>query len=234
MAAPASSVAHLGVSRHFGHGLLVAGLLAAGLAAGPDALAQERRHSRQFPPAKLGELEGPDREAWQKPEVIMDTLGIFDGSTVADLGAGGGWFTVRLARRVGPTGRVYAQDIQKPMIESMERRFQREGLRNVTTVLGTEEDAKLEPGSVNAVLIVGVYGELAKPVELLKTVRKALRPGGRIGVVDFRKDGFGPGPDPEEERVDEAVVIKDAQAANLRLISRDTPLPFQFLLVFGI
>jgi predicted methyltransferase len=234
MAAPASSVAHLGVSRHFGHGLLVAGLLAAGLAAGPDALAQERRHSRQFPPAKLGELEGPDREAWQKPEVIMDTLGIFDGSTVADLGAGGGWFTVRLARRVGPTGRVYAQDIQKPMIESMERRFQREGLRNVTTVLGTEEDAKLDPGSVNAVLIVGVYGELAKPVELLKTVRKALRPGGRIGVVDFRKDGFGPGPDPEEERVDEAVVIKDAQAANLRLISRDTPLPFQFLLVFGI
>ena len=72
----------------------------------------------------------------------MDALGISDGSSVADLGAGGGWFTVRLARRVGPTGRVYAQDIQKPMIESMDRRFRREGLRNVTTVLGTSEDPK--------------------------------------------------------------------------------------------
>jgi predicted methyltransferase len=196
------------------------------------AVGQERRHSRQFPPEQLGELEGPDREAWQKPDAIMDALGIYDGSIVADLGAGGGWFTVRLARRVGPTGRVYAQDIQKPMIESMERRFRREGLRNVTTVLGESDDPKL-PALVDAVLIVGVYGELAQPVELLKNVRKSLRPGGRVGVVDFRKDGLGPGPDTLEERVDEAVVIKDAQAAGLRLVNRTTPLPFQYLLVFG-
>jgi predicted methyltransferase len=206
--------------------------LLSALAAYPaGALAQERRHSRQFPPENLGELEGPDREAWQKPDVIMDALGIYDGSTVADLGAGGGWFTVRLARRVGPTGRVYAQDIQKPMIESMERRFRREGLRNVTTVLGTQEDPKL-PAPVDAVLIVGVYGELSQPVELLKNVRKSLRPTGRLGVVDFRKDGLGPGP-PMEERVDEAVVIKDAEQAGLRRIVRPTPLPFQFLLIFG-
>jgi ubiquinone/menaquinone biosynthesis C-methylase UbiE len=196
-----------------------------------QALAQERRHSRQFPPAQLGELEGPDREAWQKPDAIMDALGIYDGSTVADLGAGGGWFTVRLARRVGPTGRVYAQDIQKPMIESMERRFRREGLRNVMTVLGTPEDPKL-PAPVDAVLIVGVYGELGQPVELLKHVRKSLRPAGRVGIVDFRKDGLGPGP-PLEERVDEAVVIKDAEQAGLRRIVQPTPLPFQYLLIFG-
>ena len=88
----------------------------------------------------------------------MDALGIHEGSSVADLGAGGGWFTVRLARRVGPNGRVYAQDIQKPMIESMERRIRREGLPNVTMVLGTEDDPKL-PAPVDAVLIVGVYGE---------------------------------------------------------------------------
>jgi len=196
------------------------------------ALAQERRHSRQFPPAALGELEGPDREAWQKPDVIMDALGIADGSIVADLGAGGGWFTVRLARQVGPNGRVYAQDVQKPMIESMDRRFRREGLRNVTTVLGTEEDPML-PAPVDAVLIVGVYGEVAKPVEWLTNVRRSLRPGGRVGVVDYKKDGFGPGPDTSEERVDEAVVIKDAQQAGLRLINRNTPLPFQYLLIFG-
>jgi ubiquinone/menaquinone biosynthesis C-methylase UbiE len=193
--------------------------------------AQERRHSRQFPPDKLGELEGPDRERWQQPDAIMDALGIHEGSRVADLGAGGGWFTVRLARRVGPNGRVYAEDIQKPMIESMERRMRREGLPNVTMVLGTEEDPKL-PGPVDAVLIVGVYGELGQPVELLKNVRKALRPGGRVGVVDFRKDGLGPGPD-LVERVDQAEVIKDAKAAGLQLMNRTTQLPFQYLLIFG-
>jgi ubiquinone/menaquinone biosynthesis C-methylase UbiE len=193
--------------------------------------AQERRHSRQFPPDKLGELEGPDRERWQQPDTIMDALGIHEGSTVADLGAGGGWFTVRLARRVGPNGRVYAQDVQKPMIESMERRIRREGLPNVTLVLGTSEDPNL-PAPVDAMLIVGVYGELVHPVEWLKRVRKSLRPNGRIGVVDFRKDGLGPGPD-MDERVDEAEVIKDANAAGLQLLNRTTQLPFQYLLVFG-
>lgn len=206
--------------------------LAALLAMPAAAIGQERRHSRPFPADKLGELEGPDREAWQKPDDIMDALGISDGTVVADLGAAGGWFTVRLSRRVGPTGRVYAQDIQKPMIESMDRRFRREGLRNVTTVLGTSDDPSL-PAQVDAVLIAGVYGELVKPVEWLTNVVSYLKPGGRIGVVDFRKDGFGPGPETLEERVDEAVVIKDAQQAGLRLINRNTPLPFQYLLVFG-
>jgi ubiquinone/menaquinone biosynthesis C-methylase UbiE len=206
--------------------------LAALVAWPAHALGQERRHSRPFPADKLGELEGPDREAWQKPDDIMDALGIHDGSVVADLGAGGGWFTVRLARQVGPNGRVYAEDFQKPMIESMERRFKREGLRNVTTVLGTPTDPKL-PAPVDAVLIVGVYGEVAQPVEWLTNAVRSLKPGGRVGVVDFKKDGFGPGPDPLDERVDEAVVIKDAQQAGLRLINRNTPLPFQYLLVFG-
>jgi ubiquinone/menaquinone biosynthesis C-methylase UbiE len=201
------------------------------IALGTLTTAQDRRHARRFLPEALGELEGPDREAWQKADAIMDALGIAYASKVADLGAGGGWFSVRLARRVGPTGRVYAQDVQKPMIESMDRRFRREGLRNVTTVLGTSEDPSL-PAQVDAVLIAGVYGELVKPVEWLTNVRRSLRPAGRVGVVDFRKDGVGPGPE-MEERVDEAVVIKDAEQAQLRLISRTTPLPFQYLLIFG-
>src|SRR4029077_2298586 len=90
--------------------------LAALVAVSGLAVAQERRHSRQFPPDKLGELEGPDRERWQQPDAIMDALGIHEGSSVADLGAGGGWFTVRLARRAGPDRRGYGQDGQEASI----------------------------------------------------------------------------------------------------------------------
>ena len=202
-------------------------------ALGAVGQAQDRRQIRRFSPEKLGELEGPDREAWQKSDAIMDALGIYDGSSVADLGAGGGWFTVRLARRVGPRGRVYAEDVQKEMIESMNRRIAREGLHNVTLVLGTAENPGLALKSVDAVLIVNSYAEVDKGVEWLRNVRGALKPNGRIGIVDFRKEGWGPGP-PLDERIEEAVVIKDAQAANLRLISKDTALPFQYPLVFGL
>lgn len=195
-------------------------------------LAQERRHGRIFPPASLGELEGPDREAWQKPEQIMDALGIADGSVVADLGAGGGWFVVRLARRVGPQGVVYAEDVQREMIEAIERRTQREGLRNVRTVLGTLDDPKLPRSALHAVLIVDVYHEVESRVELLRNVRDALTPTGRLGIIEFSKAGWGPGP-PMDERIDEALVVKDATAAGLRLVSRETFLPYQYLLVFG-
>jgi SAM-dependent methyltransferase len=196
-----------------------------------DRSAAARRSVRIFPPEKLAELEGPDRELWQKPDQIMDALAIADGSVVADLGAGGGWFTVRLARRVGPHGIVFAQDIQEQMLESIERRMQREGLRNVRTVLGQPDDPRL-PRQVQATLIVDVYHEVENQVELLRNIRESLAPNGRLGIVEFRKDGVGPGP-PMDERVDESVVIANAEAAGLRLIRRETFLPYQYLLVFG-
>src|SRR5262245_65221861 len=105
------------------------------------------QHTRLFPPEELTQLEGPDRDAWQRPDQIMDALGIADGTVVADLGAGGGWFTVRLARAVGPNGLVYAEDIQQQMIRAIGRRVQREGLQNVKTILGTADDPKLPAGA---------------------------------------------------------------------------------------
>ena len=162
--------------------LRTAGLaLALALLVAP-AGAQQRQHGRLFPPADLGLLEGPDRDAWQRPDQIMDHLGIGEGSIVADLGAGGGWFTIRLARRVGPNGRVYAQDIQPEMIGAIDRRVEREGLKNVQTVLGTAVDPQL-PAPVDVVLIVDAYHEMDDPRTLLRNVRKSLKPGGRIGIV---------------------------------------------------
>ena len=120
--------------------------LLAMLAAAP-AFAQQDRGRRLFPPEALGELEGPDRDAWQKPDLIMDALRVGEGSVVADVGAGGGWFTVRLARRVGPNGMVYAQDVQAEMLEAIGRRVQREGFRNVKPVRGEPDDPKLPSGA---------------------------------------------------------------------------------------
>jgi predicted methyltransferase len=189
------------------------------------------QHGRLFPPEQLGLLEGPDREAWQRPEDVMDALNISENSIVADLGAGGGWFTVRLAYRVGPNGRVYAEDIQHQMIEAITRRVNREGLRNVRPILGSQSDPRL-PEPVDAVLIVDAYHEMEHPVALLRNVAKSLKPAGRIGIVNSKKDGHGPGP-PMDERVDPERVIRDAEAAGLRLVARPGFLRYQYMLVFG-
>ena len=210
---------------------IIAAVLAA-LAAAPSVAQERVRHGRLFLPQDLADLEGPDRDAWQQPGRIMDALGIADGAVVADVGAGGGWFTVRLARRVGPNGLVLAEDIQRQMIESIERRLLREGLRNVRTVLGRDDDPRLPKGTLDAVLIVDAYHEVQDRASLLRSIRDSLAPSGRLGIVDFKSDGGGPGP-PLEERVDPAAVIADAEAAGLRLLAHETFLPYQYLLIFG-
>lgn len=207
-------------------------LLVVTIAAAVAVSGQSREtHIRLFPPEDLGLLEAPDRDDWQQPDRVMDALGIADGARVADIGAGGGWFTIRLARRVGPNGRVFAEDIQQPMIESITRRVEREGLTNVEPILGTPTDPRLPP-RLQAVLIVDTYPQFGDPVSVLRFTAAALAPNGRVGVVDFKKDGAGgPGP-PLEERVDPDVIIRDAERAGLKLRSHETFLRYQYLLVF--
>jgi len=208
------------------------------LAATPAQQGQTPRaqqHGRLFAPTDLGLLEAPDRDLWQRPDRIMDVLGVADASVVADVGAGSGWFTVRLARRVGPNGVVYAQDVQKEMLASISRRVQREGLTNVQPVLGEGSDPRLPPrarGKLDAILIVGVYHEIDDRITMLKNLAEALKPQGRIGVIDFTLKGGGPGP-PMEERVDPQVVIGDATSAKLKLLSQESFLPYQYFLVFA-
>jgi predicted methyltransferase len=203
-------------------------VIALGALLAAEAAAQ---HTRLFRPEKLGELEAPDRDEWQRPDKIMDALGVAEASVVADLGAGSGWFTIRLANRVGPNGKVFAEDIQRPMIQAIKVRVERMGLKDrVTPVLGTPNDPRL-PAPVDAVLIVDAYHEMENPVVLLRTVAKSLKPKGRIGIVQHTKDGGGPGP-AMDERVDPEVVIRAAQAAGLVLRSRETFLKYQYMLVF--
>ena len=225
----AERTAIIGGMRPF-HAVTRLAALLAMLAVAGLATAQTRPHARLFPPEDLGQLESPDRAIWQKPDEIMDALNIADGARVGDVGAGAGWFTVRLARRVGPNGVVYAEDVQPEMLESIGFRVSREGLTNVRTVLGTTEDPML-PDGLDAILIVDVIGEVRDPVGWLARAAAALKPQGRLGIVDFTWEGGGPGP-PMTERVAADDVVRDAAAAGLTLLSHETFLTYQFLLVF--
>ena len=189
---------------------------------------------RIFSPKDLGLLEPPDREAWQKPEQVMDALQIAEDSAVADLGAAGGWFTIRLARRVGPRGLVYAEDVQRLMIEAIQRRVQREGLTNVKPVLGEYDDPfpGLPPNTLDAVLIVDAFPEIEHPVVLLRNVARTLKPSGLIGIIDYRQGEGGPGPDPQD-RVAPSVIVEAAKAAGLKLVGEDKFLPYQYFLVLA-
>lgn len=198
-----------------------------------QASAREQPHTRLFPPENLGLLEGPDRDAWQQPDQIMDALGIADGSSAADIGAGAGWFTIRLARRVGPNGTVYAQDVQRQMLEAIRRRVAREGLQNVQTRLGQGSTPNLPPRALDAVLVVDVYPEVEDRVTFLRNLAAALKPNGRIGIVNYKPGEGGPGPAPHEGvRVESRSVEADAAAAGLRVIGRQNLL-YQYLLVLG-
>lgn len=161
----------------------------------------------------------------------MDALGIGDGSVVADIGAGGGWFTVRLARRVGPNGVVYAQDVQQAMDTALRRRIARERLTQVRRILGTPADPRLPTGALDAVLMVGVVHEIPDRVDFFRRVRASLRPTGRLGVVDFSEGDGGPGP-AADERVDRAVIIRDAEDAGFVWKPSESFLPFQYFLIF--
>jgi predicted methyltransferase len=198
---------------------------------------QAKPSPRLFGTQDLGLLEAPDREQWQKPDQIMDAIGVAEGSKVAELGAAGGWFTLQLAERVGPNGRVYAEDIQPAMLAGISRRMQSENLTNVTTVLGTPSDPHL-PGGLDAALISDAFHEMDIPedptlvVALLRNVARSLKPQGRLGIVDWTPGNGGPGPE-AKQRADPARVIAAANAAGLQLMKREDLPPFVVLLVFG-
>ncbi len=140
----------------------------------------------------------------------MDILGIKSNATVADIGAGSGWFTVRAARRVGSGGMVYAVDINPEAIKYIQNRIRKEGLTNVRTMLSKESDPRLPPLSIDAVLLLKTYHEISEPVELLKKLRTSLRAGAHVGIID--RNGRG-----DDHGVDRAVVIREALEAGYSL-----------------
>ena len=156
------------------------------------ALSQEAKTQRPTSTPYTGDLsifETPGRDQRLQIQRVMDLLGIKVGSSVADIGAGSGWFSVRAAARVGASGVVYAEDINSEAVDYIHARALKEKLSNIKPVLGTTDDVKLPPGSVDAVLLLKVYHEIAHPVELMAKLRSSLRPGAKIGIIDRNGNG---------------------------------------------
>ena len=161
----------------------------------------------------LSIFEDPTREQNLQIDRVMDILGVRPGARVADIGAGSGWFTVRAARRVGRDGLVYAVEINSDYLRHIEERAAREGLPNVRPVLGTEDDPRLPDRSVNAVLLLKTYHEVARPLPLLKNARRAMLPGARLGVID--RGGKG-----DDHGVEADAVVKEAGRAGFKLVEQ--------------
>ncbi|MCA1626749.1 MAG: class I SAM-dependent methyltransferase [Acidobacteria bacterium] len=137
----------------------------------------------------LSIFEDPQRGEKLQINRVMDVLGIKEGSHVADIGAGSGWFTVRAARRAGGTGEVYAVEINEDYLKHISERAAKEQLPNVRTILGKEDDPLLPAESIDAALLLKTYHEIAQPIRLLRNTRKAMRPDALLGIIDRNGDG---------------------------------------------
>ena len=129
--------------------------------------------------------ESPGRDAWQQPDKVVSSLGLAPGDTVADLGAGSGYFTLRLARAVGPTGRVYAVDVDEEMNEYLKGRLAEEGIENVEVVLGEYEDPKLPDGRVDLLFTSNTFHHIQERPAYFRRVKADLAPGGRVAIIDY-------------------------------------------------
>ncbi|MFL6442487.1 MAG: methyltransferase domain-containing protein [Candidatus Sulfotelmatobacter sp.] len=180
----------------------------------PSSARPQQRPTSEPYTGDLSIFETPGRDQRLQINRVMDTLGIKPGKTVADIGAGSGWFTVRAAKRVADNGQVYAVDINPEATRYIGERAQKEHLQNVKTILSQPDNPLLPPDSVDSVLMLKTYHEIAHPVTLLKNLRAALRPGAKVGIIDRKGNG-------ENHGVEKNVVIQEAKAAGYTLLSDD-------------
>jgi SAM-dependent methyltransferase len=176
-------------------------------------------------------LERSEREREERPEQVLEALDIRAGQAVADLGAGSGYYSFRMAERVGSRGTVYAIDIEPLMLQFIRERAQRESVTNIKTVTATPTDPGLPPNSIDLLLMVDVYHELEYPFEVMEKVHAALRPGGRVALVEYRAE------DPKVmikavHKMTEKQVIAELRAANFRHDKTVRMLPLQHLILF--
>jgi precorrin-6B methylase 2 len=176
-------------------------------------------------------LERPERETEERPQLVIDAFEIKPGQTIADLGAGSGYYSFRIAPLVGEQGKVLAIDVEPRMLRIVAERARRAGIENVETVLSTAHDPNLPANSVDLLFMVDVYHELEFPKEMMLKVRDALKPGGRVALIEYRAE------DPkvmikDVHKMSERQIIRELQAVGLRHLKTVRSLPIQHLVIF--
>jgi ubiquinone/menaquinone biosynthesis C-methylase UbiE len=177
-------------------------------------------------------LDRNERETEENPDEALSIIGIKKGSSVADIGAGSGYMTVRLSKRVGSNGVVYANDIQQPMLDILDKRLKSSRITNVQLLLGAPDDPKLPPASIDLALLVDVYHEFSQPQAMLRGIHEALKPGGRLVLLEYKKEDPSIPIRPEHKMsVSEAKM--EVEPEGFRLGRVDDGLPWQHVLIFN-
>jgi len=209
--------------------------LAIGAPAFPQAAAtrQEMHHLHGDPMAYIAALDDPARDSYQKPDDVMKALALRQGEVVADIGSGSGYFTLRFARAVGDSGRVYAVDISPDMIRHLNRRLRDAGIRNVVPVLADPDDPLLPDASVDRFVIVDTWHHVEDQAKYLGLLKRMLKPGGQVVHIDFQKRELPVGP-PPGMKVAREDLVKQMGSAGFDLAAEHTFLPYQYFLVFAV
>ena len=193
----------------------------------------EMHRLHQDSKAYIAMLDDPKRDAYQKPHEVITALRLKEGEVIADIGAGSGYFTFRLAHHVGDTGRVYAVDVSPDMIVHLNRRIRDLQLKNVVTILAAPDDPLLADVSIDRFFICDTWHHIENRDRYLALLKKMLKPGGQIIMVEFKKEQTPMGP-PMEMRIERDDLVKEMEKNGFRLAAEHTFLPYQYFLVFKV
>lgn len=195
-----------------------------------DAHQMHRLHSD--PRAYIGALEDPARDSYQRPHEVLTALDLKPGEVIADIGAGSGYFTFRIAQHVGRAGKVYAVDVSPDMIRHINRRIRELKAENVVTILADPDDPLLAERSISRFFICNVWHHINDQTRYLSLMKKMLRPGGEIVMIDFHEKELPLGP-PLDMKIAREDLIRQMETNGFRMVREHTFLPYQYFLVFA-
>ncbi len=216
--------------------VLLASVLAIPLALAQDNKPRDMHEMHRLhadPKAYIAMLDDPARDAYQKPHEVITALNLKPGETIADIGAGSGYFSFRLAHHVGDTGRVYAVDVSPDMIVHLNRQIRDLQVKNVVSILCAPNDPLLPDASVDRFFICDTWHHIADHPHYLALMKKMLKRGGQVVMIDFKKAETPVGP-PMEMRIDRTDLVKEMETNGFMLAEEHTFLPHQYFLVFGV
>lgn len=193
----------------------------------------EMHRLHQDPKAYIKALDDPARDAYQKPHEVLKALDLKEGEIIADIGAGSGYFAFRFAHHVGDKGRVYAVDISPDMVVHMNRRIRDLKLTNVVTVLVAPDDPLLPDASIDRFFICDTWHHIENQTQYLGLLKRMLKPGGQVVMIDFQKRELPVGP-PMEMKIARDDLVRQMESNGFRLANEYSFLPYQYFLIFRL